>query len=172
MNTPTTLILACVAALASAELPAQQTLQSGIGQAVRPQVPVVDSAVVRETRGIQITRLALGLGGEFAGLVVGGPIGYMVYVFRGRDARGSDYPGLAEFTLGMIVGGVVGTATGAAFPRGRNICTGGRRMKLALLGSVIGGAAGLAIMDARVSGSTILAALAAPSAAAFALKGC
>ena len=171
MNTPIACVLACVAAFASAELAAQQTFQSGIGQAARPQVSATDSIVARDMRGLHVTRTVVGLAGEFVGFAIGGSVGYMVYQFRGWDGRGDD-PGLVEIVLGMMVGGVIGTATGAAFPKGHNDCTPGRRFKLALFGAVVGGAAGIVILTANGSGTTAAAALAAPSTAAYALKGC
>ncbi|MDQ3081492.1 MAG: hypothetical protein M3R07_04680 [Gemmatimonadota bacterium] len=172
MNTLIACVLACVAAFASAELPAQQTFQSGIGQAARPHVSATDSIVARDMRGLHVTRTVVGLAGEFVGFAIGGTVGYMVYEFRGRGFSGGDDPGLAEIVLGMMVGGVIGTATGAAFPKGHNDCTPGRRFKLALFGAVVGGAAGIVILNANGSGTTAVAALAAPSTAAYALKGC
>lgn len=76
-----------------------------------------------------------------AGAVTLGAIGAQV----GGRCRGSctDIEGVAETVFGILVGGTIGSAIGAAMPRGRGLCTGGDRLGRGLAGAGLGLLAGI-----------------------------
>lgn len=77
--------------------------------------------------------------GWIPGAVAGGFLGYAVP----HGSCNCDDPGLKEFAIGAAVGGVFGSAIGAAFPKLNSSCSFARRFGLGLLGAAVGTGVGL-----------------------------
>ncbi|MDQ3081493.1 MAG: hypothetical protein M3R07_04685 [Gemmatimonadota bacterium] len=163
-------VLAWIASLASVPLPAQTISQSGIAQRAQARVVRSDSVgnYVHPAR-VQVQRTVMALGGEIAGLVVGGMAGYAL---AGKCQRyNCDYHGLPHLLTGSLIGGVMGTAAGASAAEGYNNCTRGHRFKRAIAGATIGTVVSVAALSVGGPGVPV-AALSPPIVAALALKRC
>lgn len=57
-----------------------------------------------------------------------------------------DSPGFVGAMLGVLAGGTIGSAIGAALPRGRGLCHGGERFARTLGGASLGLVAGIGLM--------------------------
>lgn len=93
-----------------------------------------------------LARIVPGALGGVAGAAV---LGFAGYAIAGKCSGNADYCGYRSLALiipGILVGGIVGSAAGAAAPRGRGLCTGGQRFRRALAGATLGGLAGFALM--------------------------
>ena len=165
-------VLACIASLASVPLPAQSISQSGIAQPAQARVVRSDSVgnYVNPAR-VQVQRTVMALGGEVAGLVVGGMAGYTVAGKCESERYSCEYHGILHLLTGSLIGGVMGTAAGASAAEGYNNCTRGHRFKRALAGTTIGTVVSVAALSMGGPGVPI-AALSPPIVAALALKRC
>jgi hypothetical protein len=90
-------------------------------------------------------RLVTGAIGGLAGAAILGTIGYQL----GKDCHSScldpDSPGFIETAFGILVGGTIGSAIGAALPQGRGLCGGGQRFARTLAGASVGLATGIGL---------------------------
>ncbi|MEJ7761060.1 MAG: hypothetical protein WKF55_15875 [Gemmatimonadaceae bacterium] len=165
-----TFAIACMVVLAGRSLPAQTSLQSGITQPIHSRSSLPDSNYAGDLRSLRFERTMVGLGGEIVGFLGGGFAGYALAGKCGR--YNCEWHGFAEFAIGSVIGGVVGTAAMAATSKGYNNCTHGHRFKRALAGATIGGILGVAVLTTGNIAAIPVATLTAPAAAAFALKNC
>jgi|SRR5690349_805888 hypothetical protein len=101
-----------------------------------PDSTVSDTSPVRH---VILKRTATAFFAWFPGAFIGGAIG----AATPHGPCGCDDPGLTQVLIGITVGGVVGSAFGAALPKLHSRCSFGRRFGQGLIGSVIGGAIGI-----------------------------
>ncbi len=166
---PALAAFAVAACLTSTSLAAQQLQQSAVSQ--RSASQVVTPAV--NLLNVRFQRTLLGVGGELAGVFAGGTLGYALAGDCDSLREFCEWHGFVEWMIGSAIGGVAGSAAGAAIPQGFGACSRGRRFKRAAVGSVIGAAIAFATMAAELESVTLAAFVLAPSmSAAYALKRC
>ncbi|MEX2109048.1 MAG: hypothetical protein WD802_00395 [Gemmatimonadaceae bacterium] len=130
-------IAATVASVTSAPLSAQTLAPLAYSQSVSR-----DSSVDNDSR-IAFRLVTAAVVGA-AGAAALGRIGYE----RDRNCPSCgdpDSPGFVGAVLGVLAGGTIGSAIGAALPRGRGLCHGGERFARTLGGATLGLAAGIGL---------------------------
>jgi len=106
------------------------------------------------------------------GAVAGGALGYAVAGKCNKPyADQCEFHGFSEVIAGGFIGGVVGSAFGAAIPVGRGLCTQGERFAKGLGGATLGGvvAIGLLVVSAPLG---LGVAATVPVGAAVAMRKC
>lgn len=170
--TPILFALALMVTLNGTSLSAQTIQQAGMGQPAQSQLELPLAPVGASRPSLRLERTFLGLGGEFAGLFAGGALGYALAGDCNSQREFCEWHGFGELLIGSLIGGVVGTAAGSSIAQGFGNCTRGRRFKRALVGATIGAFIGVPTLTVGEAGTTVIAALSAPAAAAYALKRC
>jgi len=160
---------AVAANLTSTSLAAQTLQQSAVSQISSSQV--VTPAV--NVRNVRFQRTLLGVGGELAGVFAGGTLGYALAGDCNSQREFCEWHGFVELLIGSVIGGVAGSAVGAAIPHGFGACSRGRRVKRAAVGSVVGAAIAFATVAVELETLALpVLVLAPPITAAYALKRC
>lgn len=80
------------------------------------------------------------------GAAAGGGAGYLI---AGKCPRSyvdqCEFHGWTQIGIGLLVGGILGSAAGAAWPEGRRLCGRGQRFRRSLAGATLGALAGVGL---------------------------
>ena len=119
-----------------------------------------------------LSRAVPGFAFGIVGAVAGGALGYATAGKCGRPyADQCEYHGWGEIIVGGFLGGIVGTALGAALPPGRGYCTKGQRFIKGLGGATLGGVLTIGLLFVSAPLGLGVAAT-VPVGAAVAMRKC